>query len=119
MFAHVHRRLFRSLIYALVAAQVFLSAPIASALGNGATAVTAEMPCTDPMPQSGDSKPCACCPDGTSSIAACLSACTASVGALPASAIQIVSTVVSLPPAAVFPPIADLAHPPLKPPPIA
>ena len=119
MFSHVNRRFIRTLIYVLVAGQVLLSAPIASAMGNGANAATAEMPCADSMPQTDDSKPCPCCPDGTSSVAACLSACTASVAALPALAVNAVRTVALPSPVAAFPQIADLADPPLKPPPIA
>jgi hypothetical protein len=118
MFSLVNRRFVRTVLYVLAAGQVLLSAPIASAIGNGATAATVEMPCADSMPRTDDSKPCPCCPDGVTSIAACLSACTASVAALPVLAVHAVNAV-SLPsPAAVFPQIADLADPPLKPPPI-
>jgi hypothetical protein len=118
MFSLVNRRLIRTLIYVLVAGQALLSAPIASAMGNGTNAGTAEMPCADSMPQTDDSKPCPCCPDGTSSIAACLSACAASVAALPAPAVHVVRTVALPAPAPAFPQITDLADPPLKPPPI-
>lgn len=119
MFSLVNRRLVRTLIYALVAGQALLSAPIASAMGNGGSAGTAEMPCADSMPQTDDSKPCPCCPDGTASIAACLSACAASVAALPILAVPIDRMAAQPAPGTTFPQIADLADPPLKPPPIA
>ena len=120
MFSHVNRSLIRTLIYVLVAGQVLLSAPIASAMGQGAGTgvVAAEMPCADSMPHANDSKPCPCCPDGTSNMAACLSACTASAAALPAPAVQAVKAVDLQSPVVAFPRIADLADPPLKPPPI-
>ena len=119
MFRLVNRRLIRTLLYVLVAGQALLSAPIASALGNGASAASADMPCADSMSQADDSKPCPCCPDGTSSIVACLSACTASVAPLPALVVDVVRTVALPSPVAAFRQIADLADPPLKPPPIA
>lgn len=118
MFGHVNRRFFRTLIYVLVTGQLLLSAPMASAMGKGADAA-AQIPCADSMPQSDDSKPCPCCPQGTSSIAACLSACAASVAALPGLAVSVVRAVALPSPVAAFPQIADLADPPLKPPPIA
>ena len=120
MFSHVNRRLFRTLIYVLVAGQVLLSAPIASAVGQGTGigTVAAEMPCADSMPQTDHSKPCPCCPDGTSSMAAYLSACAGSAATLSAPAAQTVKAVALPAPAAAFPQIADLADPPLKPPPI-
>ena len=118
MFSLVNRRLIRTLIYVLVAGQALLSAPIASAMATGASAGAAEMPCAYSMTQADDSKPCPCCPDGTSSIAACLSACAVSVAALPAAAIHVVRSVALRAPAPAFPQIADLADPPLKPPPI-
>jgi hypothetical protein len=119
MFGLVNRRFIRTLIYGLVAGQVLLSAPVASAMGSGASAATAEMPCADSMPQADESNSCPCCPEGTSGVAACLSACTASVAALPTIAVQPQPTpaVPALAPA--FLPAADLSEPPLKPPPIA
>ena len=121
MFGLVNRRFIRTLVYVLVAGQVLLSAPIASAMGQGTgTGVaSSEMPCADSMPQTDDSKPCPCCPDGTSSVAACLSACTASVAVLPTLVVHAVKTAALPSPVATFPQIADLADPPLKPPPIA
>ena len=119
MFSLVNRRFIRTLIYALVAGQALLSAPIASPMDDDANAGTAEMPCAGSMPQTDDSKPCPCCPDGTASIAACLSACAASVAALPAPAVHIVRMVALPAPVTAFPQFADLADPPLKPPPIA
>ena len=119
MFSLVNWRFIRTLIYVLVTGQALLSAPIVSAMGNAPSAGAAEMPCADSMPQMDDSKPCPCCPDGTSSMAACLSACAASVAPPPTPAAQAVRAVALPSPVAVFPQIADLADPPLKPPPIA
>ena len=119
MFSLVNRRFVRTLIYVLVAGQVLLSAPMASAMGHGAKATAAEMPCADSMPHADESKPCPCCPDGTASMAACLSACTASVAALPTLETHIIKAAALPSPAATFLQIADLADPPLKPPPIA
>jgi hypothetical protein len=119
MFGLVNRRFIRTLIYVLVAGQVLLSAPIASAIGNSASAATTEMPCADSMPQADESNPCPCCPEGTSGVAACLSACTASVAALPTIAVQPQPTPAVPAPALAFLPAADLSEPPLKPPPIA
>lgn len=118
MFHLVNRSFIRALIYVLVAGQVLLSAPIASAMGSAASVGAAEMPCADSMPQSDDSKPCPCCPDGTSSIAACLSACVASMAAQSVSAAQIIRMAAQPAPGASYRQIADLAEPPLKPPPI-
>ena len=70
MFSLVYRRFIRSLIYVLVAGQVLLSAPIASAMAGDTAAATSEMPCADSMPQTEDSEPCPCCLDGTVGAAA-------------------------------------------------
>jgi len=118
MFDVVNRRFIRALVYVLVAGQVLLSAPVASAMGNGASAAVAEMPCADSLPQTDESNPCPCCPEGTSGVAACLSACTASVAALPTTVAQLKPTAAVPALAPVSLPAADLSEPPLKPPPI-
>lgn len=118
MFSLVNRRFIRSLIYVLVAGQVLLSAPIASAMAGDTAAATSEMPCADSMPQTEDSEPCPCCPDGTVGAAACLSACSASVAALSVLTVQILRAPALQTPMPICLPVADLSEPPLKPPPI-
>jgi hypothetical protein len=118
MFLLVNRSFIRTLIYVLVAGQVLLSTPLASAMGGNTGAGAAEMPCADSMPQGDDSKPCPCCPDDTSSGAACLSACAGSVAAPSAPAVQIISTAAQPTPGLSLRQFADLSEPPLKPPPI-
>jgi hypothetical protein len=117
MFGIVNLRRVRSLIYVLVAGQLLLSAPIVTAMAPS-TSGAAEMPCADSMQKPDDSKPCPCCPDGTASMAACLSACAATVAAPLTLSIQ-VSRVITMPAiAGGFSYLAELADPPLKPPPI-
>jgi len=118
MFGTVNRRLARPLIYVLVAAQLLLSAPVVTALSPSTSDGATEMPCADSMPKADDSKPCPCCPDGTTSMAGCLSACTASAAMPPTLSIH-VSSVAAMPViVAATSNLADLADPPLKPPPI-
>jgi hypothetical protein len=118
MFGIVNRRRIRSLIYVLVAGQLLLSAPIVTAMAPSTSGSAAEMPCADSMQNADDSKPCPCCPDGTASMAACLSACTATAATPPTFSIQ-VSQVITMPTiAGDFVYLAELADPPLKPPPI-
>ena len=118
MFGIVNLRRVRSLIYVLVAGQLLLSAPIATALAPSTTGSAAEMPCADSMQKADDSKPCPCCPDGTTTVAACLSACTATAATPPTLSI-LVSQVITMPTiVSEFSYLAELADPPLKPPPI-
>ena len=118
MFGTVNRRLVRSFIYVLVAAQLLLSAPVVTALSPSTSGSATEMPCADSMPNADDSKPCPCCPDGTTNMAGCLSACTASAATPPTLSIQ-VSDVATMPAIVVAPSsVTELADPPLKPPPI-
>jgi hypothetical protein len=117
MFDLVKRRHFRRIALALVAAQVLLSAPVGSALASIATADSAH--CAGMMPAGDHSESCPCCPEGETGMAACLSACLASAGAIPSLVLpQSRSTLL---PAVPLPPVhrADLADPPLNPPPIA
>jgi hypothetical protein len=120
MFDPVNRRFVRTLIYALVAGQALLFAPVNAGAGEHRSGhAAAEMPCADSMPQTDDSKPCPCCPDGTSGMAACLSACTGAVAALPAVSVGI-APLIALPMRELaFARLAGLSDPPLKPPPIA
>jgi hypothetical protein len=113
MFAFVKRSI-RPLACVLIAAQLLLSAPVVSALT--AASASDAMPCAGLM--SGDPEPCPCCPDGTESMAQCLSACTAAfVIAVKPSAIVPVSEPSSAS-APLFVPLAVFAEPPIKPPPI-
>ena len=119
MFGPVNRRFVRTLIYVLVAGQALLSAPLSAGTGeHHSSSAAAEMPCADSMPQSGDSKPCPCCP-GMSGMTACLSACTGAAAALPAISVGI-APLTALPLRELaFARLADLSEPPLNPPPIA
>jgi hypothetical protein len=101
----------------LVAAQVFLSAPVASALASVAASADT-VHCAGMMPAGDRSDPCPCCPEGDMGTAACLSACTASAGVIQAFAIPQARATAVL--AAPRPLVhrTDLADPPLKPPPI-
>jgi hypothetical protein len=100
----------------LVAAQVFLSAPVASAFAAMASADgghhCAEMESAAHM---GD---CPCCPEGDSGTAACLSACTASLGAIAVFSFVSPPAVHARADLPLSSPRARLAEPPLKPPPI-
>jgi hypothetical protein len=118
MFGLVNRRFIRTIVYVLVAGQALLSAPVVSAMASGATAVASEMPCADSMLQTDDSKPCPCCPEGTDGVAACLSACNASVAGFSALTVQIHRAPLLQAPMPAAVAVADLAEPPLKPPPI-
>jgi hypothetical protein len=118
MFVEVTRRLIRSLVYLLVLGQVLLSAPVTSALAGSGSSAATEMPCADSMPQTDDSKPCPCCPDGTAGVAACLSACTGSVAALSILTVQLIRVAAQAPVSPATIPAARSADPPLKPPPI-
>src|SRR5690242_17890261 len=84
MVARVNRRSIRKLALVLVAAQLLCAPPIASALAALASATAGGAHCAELMPageSSGKgSDHCPCCPDGGMNVAACLSACTASVG---------------------------------------
>ena len=118
MFAHVNRRLLRSLVYLLVLGQVLLSAPVTTVLASTGSSAVAEMPCADSMPQTDHSKPCPCCPDGTTGVAACMSACTGSVAALSTLTVQLIRVAAQAPVSVTTVPAAHVADPPLKPPPI-
>jgi hypothetical protein len=119
MLVAMNRRLLRALVPVLVLAQVLLSAPVVAAIAAHDTApASTQMPCADSMPQADEGKPCPCCPD-TAGLAACLSTCTASVGFIANIPVSVGGT--SDAPLAAMPLVhlAELADPPLKPPPIA
>ena len=117
--ARVVSRCFRVLIHVLVAAQVFLSAPVVAGVASPSNGTSMSgMPCGENMPATQDGEPCPCCPDGVDGAAACLSACAASVGAISVLILPLV-TMTSTPAfAALNVPLACAAEPPLKPPPI-
>lgn len=115
-------RKIRPLVYVLVALQLLLSVPMASAWATGVTAgaeTAQSMPCDDEMPPEHHSKHCPCCPDGAVDSLDCQAACAASIAALPGMHFVLSNSaaIPTLEPQPVnFLPLAD---PPLKPPPIA
>jgi hypothetical protein len=113
MFACV-KRFFRPLLYVLISAQLLLSAPVVSALT--AASASNSMPCAGMM--MGDTEPCPCCPEGTESMAQCLSACAAAFGFVVAHSGFASEPASSCASAPLFKPLAVLAEPPIKPPPI-
>jgi len=115
----VMSRQVRALICLLVAAQVFLSAPVVAAVTNAPDAAgMSGMPCEDSMPAMAGGEPCPCCPEGIDSAASCLSACVAACGAIPTLTLPGVIVSSSKSCAASSVPLACAAEPPLKPPPI-
>ncbi|MFO1505174.1 MAG: hypothetical protein U1F39_15410 [Steroidobacteraceae bacterium] len=115
-------RILRPLVYALVAVQLLLSVPVATAWAAEVTAqapTAQSMPCDDMnMPGEGHSEHCPCCPEGSTGAMDCQTACAASVGLFMVARFLLpspvaVPTVEPLP--VIFLPLAD---PPLKPPPI-
>lgn len=112
------RRKFRPLVYLLVAMQLLLSAPMASALTKQALTQAAAIADTSAHGDH-EADDCPCCPDNVTTSLDCLAAC-APVGAFPASVflLSIHSTVplAVAPTPVIYTPLAD---PPLKPPPIA
>jgi hypothetical protein len=105
----VNKALPRRLVYALVAMQLLLAAPTASALVSAAaTAVVAAH----------EHDSCPCCADDPLVDAACLSACASAVALLPVTGFTLTRTIgasLVTVPTVLFTPLAD---PPLKPPPI-
>jgi hypothetical protein len=75
------------------------------------------MDCAGSMPHPAGSDPCPCCPDDPGS-AACLGACSASVGAIASFGISIPRITFDRLPSPLLAPLALVADPPLKPPPI-
>ena len=111
-------RPFRIVVHILAVAQLLLSPVAVSALTTGPATAASEMPCADTMPHADDQRSCPCCPDGANSVAACLSNCAASVGAISSFELPI-STLLAMPlPAMPLTQVARIADPPLKPPPI-
>jgi len=119
-FVGMSRRLVRRMVYALVAVQLLLSAPLASALAEEAVAGLAS-PCAgmDAQPANTDSDSHPCCSDPSMDALGCLSACTAGMAVVPGLS-YVLGASVAVPAEAralilhVLP-----ADPPLNPPPIA
>jgi len=118
MFGTVKRRSFRTLIYVLVAAQALSFAPVATSMPAAHSADSSGMHCPDMAPAADDSKGCPCCPDANT-VAACLSSCAATVGAISTFLLPVASSAHGAISVASFVPRGELADPPLKPPPIA
>jgi hypothetical protein len=116
MVGSVFRRTFRPVAYALITAQLLLSAPMvnAFALLQG----TATPPCAESMAGEKHVSECPCCPDGVQSMAGCLSACISAAAIAPSIASVAVSTAHVETRGFTAVPVAHLADPPLKPPPI-
>jgi hypothetical protein len=108
------------MVYALVAVQLLLSAPLSSALAENAVAALAS-PCAgmDAQPANTDSDSHPCCSDSSMDALGCLSACTAGMAVVPGLS-YVLGASVAVPAEAralilhVLP-----ADPPLNPPPIA
>jgi hypothetical protein len=111
-------RRFRTLIHVLVAAQILLSAPVWAVTFDSAATSSANMPCADSMPASAGDECCPCCPDGVGSVAGCLSACLAMLGAIPTAMMPIAAAESTDAITALAVSLAHAAEPPLKPPPI-
>jgi hypothetical protein len=120
MVGTVRKRLFKPLVYLLVAAQLLLAVPAMAttiAFSAGASSASASVPC-DQMTPSDHSDECPCCPVGGMSMASCLASC-AVAAAMPARDICIrVSALASRVEALPSIRFASLSSPPLKPPPI-
>ena len=110
------RRLKNLLVHVLIAAQLLLVVPAMASVPAAAPA-GAEMPC-DGMPMPASDDPCPCCPDGTTSMTACLVSCLLAATAAP----MIFTTQVESIPTVSFVEVPHAANafsePPLKPPPI-
>lgn len=116
MFAIVKR--LRPLIYLLVAAQLLLSAPVVNALASAHASKAAPMECAGHMSAAQHADGCPCCPDGTGTVASCLAACTANVGAPPALVLPVITGSAAAPLTTEIVNTGALDDPPLNPPPI-
>ena len=116
-------RVFRPLVYALVAVQLLLSVPMASAWAAEVSAdapAAQSMPCDDVNMPSDEhhSDQCPCCPDGVAGTMDCQTTCAAGVALFTIARIVLPSSV-GVPTAEPLPVnFTPLADPPLKPPPI-
>jgi hypothetical protein len=112
------RRLFRSLVHVLIVAQALSFAPGAATLASEQSGTNAAMDCADMVPGAGTSESCPCCPDGVMDATACLSACSATVGAISTFLLPVANSASDPIVTATFLPRARTSDPPLKPPPI-
>jgi hypothetical protein len=117
IFGRVSRRIVRRLSLLLVVLQLLLSAPLAGAYADIASAGQPDH-CAGMMHAGDSADACSCCPDGIQGTAACLSACAASVGAITPLSFEFEPDVSPDPVSPVVIHRADRADPPLKPPPI-
>jgi len=118
MFGIVRPRLLRPAVYALVIVQALLSAPVISAAAEPEGAGTT-MPCHGEMPAAGDSEmKCACCPDGVTSTAGCLTQCAGAAATLSGFVIPVGIERAERVASAAAIVNGDPSDPPLKPPPI-
>jgi hypothetical protein len=115
MFSPVRKRLFKPLVYLLVAAQLLLAVP---AMAHSQTQSGTSAPC-DQVAHMAATQECPCCPDGSMSMSDCLVSCTLASATAPVRLDQIRVSAPALRVEA-MPAIAYASHsaPPLKPPPI-
>ncbi|HEX6638730.1 MAG TPA: hypothetical protein VF033_13815 [Steroidobacteraceae bacterium] len=108
-------RLFRKLMYAVIAVQILAAPPVAGAFAK----LLPDAHCASWLPAGIDPDSCPCCPDGVTNMVSCLSACTASAAAIPSFEYPAPCTMILR--VAVSPPVQRTApsEPPLHPPPIA
>jgi len=105
-----HRFLHR-FAFLLIAAQLLSSPPVASAVAAIASASDGAH-CAEML------EACPCCLDADMGVAACLSACTGAVGVFATSCLAEVRSEYALAEPSPLKHRADLADPPVKPPPI-
>lgn len=117
MFVPVKSRLLRPLIYVLVAAQLLLSAPVASAFAASEPARAMSAECASDMHHPADATRCPCCPDGVS-MSVCLATCAAAAAITTTVRTKSSPAVALAISAAPVVALVSLADPPLKPPPI-
>ena len=113
------RALLRRLVYALVAMQLLLAAPVASAMAQSAALEAARASVQHEAMPGSESEPCHCCPDDATEMAACVSFCGTAAALLPEVATGLARS--ASVPARSFNATSHAlpADPPLKPPPIA
>jgi hypothetical protein len=116
MVRHMSPRLIKHVVFALVAAQLVLSGPVASALAAPPTEQQSTH-CADMAPVAGEPDSCPCCPEGIAGMAGCLSACMA-VSASSSISIANIHRATSSPSTETLVHLTSLSDPPLKPPPI-
>ncbi|HEX6638315.1 MAG TPA: hypothetical protein VF033_11725 [Steroidobacteraceae bacterium] len=109
------RRFLRKLMYALIAVQIIAAPPVAGAFAK----LMPDAHCASSMPAGVDQDSCPCCPEGVTNMVSCLSACTASAGAIPSLEIPAPCTIILRVAVSPFLHRTAPSEPPLDPPPIA